>query len=126
IKRAELLQLLLQNPDMLFLDEPESGVDLQNIAVIGNAINELLGRRVERKTGETMMQAHHRRRKSGLVITHTGHILEYVDADTAHTLMYGRLACQGNPREMLREIRRSGFDECYRCFRVGVIHELDG
>ncbi len=126
IKRAELLQLLLQDPDMVFLDEPESGVDLQNIALIGNAINELLGRRVERNRDETLMQAHHRRRKAGLVITHTGHILEYVDVDMGHTLMYGRLACEGNPREMLREIRDNGFDECYRCFRLGVIDELDG
>ncbi len=126
IKRAELLQLLLQDPDMVFLDEPESGVDLQNIALIGTAINELLGRRVERKPAETLAQAHQRRRKSGLVITHTGHILDYVDVDTGHTLMYGRLACEGNPREMLREIRDNGFDECYRCFRMGVIDELDG
>lgn len=125
IKRAELLQLLLQDPDMVFLDEPESGVDLQNIALIGRAVNELLGRHVDRAPGETLLQAH-RRRKAGLVITHTGHILEYVDVDVGHTLMYGSLACQGNPREMLREIRDHGFDECYRCFRVGVADELDG
>ena len=125
IKRAELLQLLLQDPDMVFLDEPESGVDLQNIALIGRAVNEVLGRRVEPALGETLIQAH-RRRKAGLVITHTGYILDYVDADVGHTLMYGRLACQGNPREMLREIRDHGFDECYRCFRVEVTDELDG
>lgn len=125
IKRAELLQLLLQDPDMVFLDEPESGVDLQNIALIGTAINELLGRRRGHHDTETLAQAHSRRRKAGLIITHTGHILEYVDADIGHTLMYGRLACEGNPREMLREIRDNGFDECYRCFRAGVSDELE-
>jgi Fe-S cluster assembly ATP-binding protein len=35
IKRSELLQLLTQDPDLVLLDEPESGVDLENIALIG-------------------------------------------------------------------------------------------
>ena len=34
-KRAELLQLMIQNPRLLLVDEPESGVDLENIAVVG-------------------------------------------------------------------------------------------
>src|SRR5690606_27150711 len=33
-KRAELLQLMIQNPRLLLVDEPESGVDLENIAVV--------------------------------------------------------------------------------------------
>ena len=35
IKRSEMMQLLAQNPDLALLDEPESGVDLVNIALIG-------------------------------------------------------------------------------------------
>ncbi len=31
IKRSELLQLLAQQPDLVMLDEPESGVDLESI-----------------------------------------------------------------------------------------------
>ena len=42
VKRSEMLQLLVQNPDFVLLDEPESGVDLENIALIGDAINRLL------------------------------------------------------------------------------------
>ena len=42
IKRSELLQLMAQQPDMVLLDEPESGVDLESIALIGEAINSLL------------------------------------------------------------------------------------
>ena len=38
IKRSELLQLMAQNPDLLLFDEPESGVDMGNIALIGNTI----------------------------------------------------------------------------------------
>src|SRR5512136_2112967 len=42
IKRSELLQLLAQSPDLVLLDDPESGVDLVNMALIGQMINELL------------------------------------------------------------------------------------
>jgi len=42
IKKSELLQLMAQNPDLILLDEPESGVDLENIALIGKVIKKLL------------------------------------------------------------------------------------
>ena len=42
IKRSELLQLMAQNPDLMLFDEPESGVDIENIALIGNTISGLL------------------------------------------------------------------------------------
>ena len=42
IKRSELLQLMAQNPDLMLFDEPESGVDLENITLVGNTIAALL------------------------------------------------------------------------------------
>jgi len=114
IKRAELLQLILQDPVMVFLDEPESGVDLENVVLVGRAINHLLGRRREPEEGKSLKELH-RERKSGLIITHTGHILEYVDADVGHVLVEGRIVCRANPREILHTIREYGYEECYRC-----------
>ena len=40
IKRSELLQLLAQNPEFTMFDEPDSGVDLVNINLVGRVINE--------------------------------------------------------------------------------------
>jgi Fe-S cluster assembly ATP-binding protein len=117
IKRAELLQLILQNPDLVFLDEPESGVDLENIALIGEYTNHLLGRRREPNKEKTMKELYREKKKSGLIITHTGHILDYVNVDVGYILMQGRIACQANPRDMLHTIRECGFGECFRCFR---------
>ena len=117
IKRAELLQLLLQDPDLVFLDEPESGVDLENIALIGEYTNHLLGRQRVRTQEKTMKELYRERKKSGLIITHTGHILEYVNVDVGYILMQGRIACQANPRDILHTIRECGFEECFRCFR---------
>ncbi len=117
MKRAELLQLLLQDPVMVLLDEPESGVDLENIALIGRAINHLLGRKVEPEADKPIKEVLRQKRKSALIITHTGHILDYVEADQGHVILDGRLICRGNPREILHTIKEHGYEECFRCFR---------
>jgi len=104
-KRSEMAQMLAQMPELALFDEPESGVDLDNIAVVGGAINALLkgeGRVYERK-------------RSGLIITHTGHILEFVNADVGHVLYNGRLACKGNPLDLIDEISSHGYDKCVEC-----------
>lgn len=108
IKRSELLQLMLLNPDLILLDEPDSGVDLENVALIGDAINELLERDKDEES----------RKKSGVIITHQGYILDYVDADYAAILYNGRIACIGEPNEILDQIRNKGYEGCLtRCLR---------
>lgn len=113
IKRAELLQLLAQNPDLILIDEPESGVDLESIALIGEAINRLLRRDVRLSERRKMPL------KTGLIITHTGHILDYVKVDKAHVMCHGRIGCSGHPLELLEEIRKMGYKECIRCHLQG-------
>jgi len=123
IKRAELLQLMLQDPEMILLDEPGSGVDLENVALIGEQINRVLGRHIKPNGDKTMKDLYRESSKSGLIITHTGHILNYLDVDIGHVLMDGSFTCQANPGEMLHTITEFGFDECYRCFRKGEIDD---
>ncbi len=106
IKKSELVQLSLQNPDLILLDEPESGVDLENIKIIGKGIKRLLQKNL-----------HRQRTKSGLVITHTGLILNYLEADNGYLLLDGIIRCKGNPREMFESIQYTGYEECARCQR---------
>lgn len=106
IKKSELLQLMAQNPDLVLLDEPESGVDVENIKVIGKVIKKLLQKHLRRQ-----------RIRSGLVITHTGLILNYIEADKGHVLLDGAIKCEGNPREMFETIQKFGYEECVRCQR---------
>ena len=106
IKRAELLQLMAQDPDLVLLDEPESGVDLVNIGLIGNAIKQLLQKDV-----------HKGRHKSGLIITHSGFILDYVEADRGCVLVNSTIWCTGNPHEILQGIRERGYEGCLTCQR---------
>jgi Fe-S cluster assembly ATP-binding protein len=105
VKRSEMVQLLAQQPDFVMLDEPDSGVDLENIKLIGRAINEL--------TQKDMRPSH--RTKSGLLITHFGHILEYMKTDRAHVMLGGSIVCSGNPKEILEQIKKSGYEGCVAC-----------
>lgn len=103
-KRSEMAQLLAQQPQLALFDEPESGVDLDNIAVVGGAIAHLL-------KGDRASE----RPRAGLIITHTGHILQFVNADVGHVLFDGRLACQGNPRDLIDDISSQGYEKCVEC-----------
>jgi len=109
IKRAELLQLLAQDPELALIDEPESGVDLESIALIGEAINRLLKKDIHLRERRKMSQ------KAGLIITHTGHILDYVRVDKAYVMCNGHIGCSGHPQELLEQIRKMGYEECIKC-----------
>jgi Fe-S cluster assembly ATP-binding protein len=115
IKRSELLQLSAQSPDLMLFDEPESGVDLENIALVGNTIARLLEKNGSKGDVKSRLQAKRERTKMGLIITHTGHILDYVAADKGQVLYNGVLSCSTNPREILRCIAEIGYEECVRC-----------
>ncbi len=115
IKRSELLQLMAQKPSLLLFDEPESGVDLENMALIGNTVRELLNGSQEPKPDQSMKDLRAKRETSGLIITHTGYILDYVHADRGQVLHKGVLCCQANPRVILEHIGKFGYKECVRC-----------
>jgi len=103
VKRSELLQLLVLEPELSLFDEPDSGVDLDSIAVVGETMREILGCGREGA------------RSAGLIVTHTGHILSCVPADRGHVLMEGRIVCEGNPQVLFDDVRRHGFKGCLTC-----------
>ncbi|MEJ2586185.1 MAG: ABC transporter ATP-binding protein [Deltaproteobacteria bacterium] len=115
IKRSELLQLMAQAPDLMLFDEPESGVDMENISLVGRTIASLLQKDLGSEKKTSKMQAKLSRTKMGLIITHTGYILDYVSADKGQVLFNGMLSCVSNPREILECVGDSGYEECVRC-----------
>ena len=114
IKRSELLQLMAQRPDLLLFDEPESGVDLENMALVGQTVRRLLDGMPD-TCSATLRERERRRSTSGLIITHTGHILEYVNAHRGQVMYHGKLCCEARPREILDHIANHGYQECLRC-----------
>ncbi len=103
-KRMELYITLLQNPKLAMLDEPDSGVDVESINRIVDAINVL----VERKT-------------SILLVTHTGYILEKLrnkrDIDVVHLMMNGKIMFSGLPDEVIPLVFKYGYKKAIEKLR---------
>jgi len=100
IKRSELLQLLAHSPQLSLFDEPESGVDLENIVLLGKIMNRILNKN---------------KGNAGLIITHTGYIFDYVKPDEGCILVGGRLHCLGDPKKILKTIKKYGYERCIPC-----------
>ncbi|MDP8259456.1 MAG: ABC transporter ATP-binding protein [Candidatus Gygaella obscura] len=99
MKRSELFQIILQNSNFLCLDEPESGVDIENISIMGKVLGEYI----------TSLK------KSALMITHTGYILDYINAQKGAVMIEGKLWCVGNPKHMFERIKEIGYEKCKDC-----------
>jgi Fe-S cluster assembly ATP-binding protein len=100
MRRTEILQVLAQKPKLAIFDEPDSGLDVENLETVGRAIDQFL------------------RERSGIIITHMGHILRYVQADFAHVMLNGRIVCSGSPSKILAQILREGYKWCETCPRA--------
>ena len=100
IKRSELFQLLASSPRLSLFDEPESGVDLENIVLVGKVMNKILNKQKD---------------NAALIITHTGYIFDYVKVDAGSILVGGRLHCMGEPKGILETVKKHGYEWCITC-----------
>lgn len=92
-KRTEILQMLLMKPKIAILDEPDSGVDVDGLKAISDAILKL---KRENNTGY-------------LIITHYRRILDHVNADKVHVLYKGKVVATGG-MELARLIDEKGYE----------------
>lgn len=92
-KKVEMLQLLLLKPKLAILDETDSGLDVDALAVVSRGITA------------------YREQNDGalLIITHNTRILERVDVDRTHVMVKGRLVADGDS-SLIPEIDRHGFE----------------
>jgi Fe-S cluster assembly ATP-binding protein len=94
-KRSELAQVFSMRAELMILDEPDSGVDIDSLKLIGNEI---------RKTTDEL--------GSGvLVITHHRHILQYLKVDLCHIMYEGRIFISGPPQEIVPLVEEQGYEE---------------
>ena len=101
---------------LFLLDEPESGVDIENISVIAEGLRIILEKD----------QPISKRKRSAIIITHTGFILDYIKADIAFVIMNGHVLGCGAPGEIFEEIRRDGYNKCSSCFAEKFCEENKG
>ena len=93
-KKAEILQLLMLNPQLAILDETDSGLDVDAVKIVSQGI----------KT----FQEH--RNGALLIITHNTKILEALHVDKTHILANGSIIKNAGP-ELVDEISKHGFEQ---------------
>jgi len=90
-KRAEILQLLMLNPQLAILDETDSGLDIDALRVVSQGVNSFMGED-----------------KCVLIITHYKRILEYVKPDNLIIVIDGQVKLQGGP-ELVDNLEEKGY-----------------
>jgi Fe-S cluster assembly ATP-binding protein len=102
-KRAEILQMALLEPAIAFMDETDSGLDIDSLKVVADGI---------------MKMYHDAKGNMGvLVITHYARVLQFVKPDHVHIMYDGRLVVSGGP-ELAQELEEHGYEGIRRQFEV--------
>mgnify|MGYP002579465592 CR=1 FL=1 len=91
-KRNEILQMLLLKPDFAMLDEIDSGLDVDAINVVSNAINEL---------ENTDM--------SFLVISHYARLYQLIHPTRTAIMINGKIVLEGD-QTLINRIDKEGYD----------------
>jgi Fe-S cluster assembly ATP-binding protein len=104
LKKSELLQLMLLQPKLSLIDEPDSGVDLDSLAMVGETLRQVM----EHPSTDGVPAA-------GLIITHTGHILRYLRPTRGHVLYGGTLVAHAEGSKLLSEIQTYGYGKGPLC-----------
>ncbi|AKF24860.1 cysteine desulfurase [Sulfurovum lithotrophicum] len=91
-KRNEILQMLILEPEVIILDEIDSGLDIDALRAVSEGINKM-------KDGK----------RSFLVITHYSRILDYIEPDYIHVLKDGRIIKTAGP-ELVAQLEEEGYE----------------
>jgi Fe-S cluster assembly ATP-binding protein len=94
-KQAEIIQLIGLGPKIAFLDEPDSGLDVDAVARVGKAIMAL------RKKGMSVV-----------LITHTPSLLKHVAPNKVHIMKDGRIVASGG-KELAERVLKDGYEHVH-------------
>jgi len=92
-KRNEALQMAVLEPSLAVLDETDSGLDIDALKTVADAVNRL------RRPDNAL-----------LVITHYQRLLDYIVPDHVHVLAGGRIQKSGG-KELAEELEKTGYAE---------------
>ncbi len=92
-KKNEILQMYMLKPNIIILDEIDSGLDVDSLRIVG----------------ENVMNYYKERKPAILVITHYQRLLNYIKPDFVHILYDGSIIKSGDASLGL-EIEENGYD----------------
>ena len=91
-KRNEILQLAVLEPRLAILDETDSGLDIDALKTVAEAVNQLRDPK-----------------RAFLIVTHYQRLLNYITPDVVHVLADGKIVRSGGP-ELAHELEAKGYD----------------
>lgn len=108
-KRNEILQLLLLKPEIAMLDEIDSGLDVDALQAVAEAIKTL--------QKETKM--------SFLIISHYARLFQMIQPTRVVVMINGRVALEGGP-EVIEKIDGSGYEWLTKEYGIRITKEQKG
>ena len=91
-KKNEILQMLTLEPNLVILDETDSGLDIDALKVIANGVNKFRNKN-----------------RSFIIITHYQRLLDYIKPDFIHVLIDGKIVKSGG-KEIANELESRGYN----------------
>lgn len=91
-KRNEIFQMAVLNPRLSFLDETDSGLDIDALKIVANGINQIADEE-----------------RSVVMVTHYQRILDYVQPDFVHVMMGGKIVKSGD-KDLAVKLEDQGYD----------------
>lgn len=102
-KRAEILQMAMLEPEIAFMDETDSGLDIDSVKVVADGI--------------LRMYDEAQGRMGVLMITHYSRILHFLRPHHVHIMYDGRIVVSGGP-ELAEELEQDGYEGIRQQFDV--------
>lgn len=90
-KRNEILQMLILEPKLIILDEPDSGLDIDALKFVADSINKMRDPQ-----------------RAIVLVTHYQRLLDYIVPDEVHVLSQGRIVKSGGAM-LARELEKHGY-----------------
>ena len=91
-KRNEIFQMAVLNPKLSFLDETDSGLDIDALKIVANGINKIADDE-----------------RSVVMVTHYQRILDYVQPDHVHVMLDGKVVKSGD-KDLALKLEEEGYD----------------
>ena len=91
-KRNEVFQMMMLEPNLALLDETDSGLAVDALKAVGDAVNNLRDSK-----------------RSFLIVTHYQRLLDHIKPDFVHILINGKIAESGNS-DLVKKIENDGYE----------------
>ena len=91
-KRFEIVQMILLNPELVILDETDSGLDIDALKIVATGINNF-----------------RTKNNAFILITHYHRILKYLNPDYVHVMLDGTIVKSGK-ESLALELEEKGYD----------------